>query len=227
MRITNKYIDVLKMTSVDFKYLVLHSTSGPIKRILDTFGNQANKKSCHYIIDEDGEIYQLLKVSKGDTQMGWHAGRSMLKLPDGKIFSEFNKCSVGIELINKNGNVYPYTGKLYQSLIELVQHLIKMFPILKDPSRILGHEHISGFRGKVDPGHMFDWERFYKECYGSVAIPIRKPQMSLEFKNLLIDIQRIADQQGIGQENTDKLMKRLMRYYHEKQEDIISPLLGF
>ncbi len=223
-KILRNDIKVQKISKID--YVVLHATNGPLNRILNILENNINQVSCHYVIDENGGIYQLLKVSTDETQMGWHSGRSLLKLPDGKIKSEFNNFSIGIELINKNGNLYPYTEKVYESLIDLVKHLMALFPILKDPNRILGHEHISGFRGKVDPGHMFDWDRLFKSCYGSVAIPERHPQMRLEFKNLLTDIQGIADQQGIEQEKTDEIMKRLMGYYHEKQEDTISSQLG-
>ena len=223
----NDHFLLTKETIENIDYLILHSTSGPINRVLNTLSNKSDNKSCHYVIDENGEIHQLLKVSKEETQMGWHAGRSLLKLPDGKIKSEFNNFSIGIELINKNGNLYPYTDKVYEALIDLVKHLITLFPALQDSNRILGHEHISGFRGKVDPGHQFDWERFFKGCYGPVPLPERKPQMPMQFKNLLTDIQGIADQQGIEQEKTDEFIKRLMQFHLEEQKDSISPLLDF
>jgi len=213
-----------KISKVD--YIILHATNGPLNKVINIFKENTGRLSCHYIIDENGEVYQLLKVSKEETQMGWHAGRSLLKLPDDKIISEFNNFSIGIELINRNGNLYPYSNKLYESLVKLVQHLIQLFPNLKDPNRILGHEHISGFRGKVDPGHMFDWNLFYKKCYGTIDFPIRKPQMPLQFKELLSDIQSMSDEHGTEQAKTNTLIKRLMSYYIVNQEDKISSKLN-
>lgn len=207
-------------------YLILHCTTGPVEKVIQTFKDTKNEKTCHYIIDEDGTVYQLLKVSKEEVQIGWHSGRSLLKKADGKIISEFNRFSVGIELINKNGNLYSYSNQLYESLIDLVQHLIKLFPNLSNPNQILGHEHISGFRGKVDPGHMFDWNRLFKGCYHSIDFPIRKPQMPNDFKNLLFDIQHLANKNKISQDKTDDLIRRLMNYYHFSYIDKVTPYLN-
>ena len=74
----------------------------------------------------------------------------------------FNDFSIGIELVNYNGNVFPYTDQQYEALAQVILHLKSKYSSLKQAKRIVGHEHISGFRGKADHGHLFDWKRFLR-----------------------------------------------------------------
>ena len=94
----------------------------------------------------------------------------------------FNNFSIGIELVNYNGNFYPYTKEQYEALQALLKELKTHYPALKDPNRVLGHEHIASHRGKVDPGHGFDWPLFFKMNYPEVKAPVRKPLLPRKLK---------------------------------------------
>jgi hypothetical protein len=38
---------------------------------------------------------------------------------------------------------------------------------------VVGHEDIAGWRGKADPGALFDWPRFFADCYPGRPAPKR------------------------------------------------------
>ena len=157
---------------IPVEFIVLHYTACNLKRALGIFFSPTSKVAAHFVIDESGEIYDLGDFKNGDIRKGAHAGESNFTL-DGKNYEGLNACSVGIEIVNLNGNIFDYTEAQYQALKELTSHLIARFPILSDPNRIVGHEHIAGFRGKADPGAKFDWPRFYRSVYGERAFPKR------------------------------------------------------
>lgn len=143
---------------VDF--LVLHYTACNLARTLDIFKSIERKVSAHFVIDTDGTIYDLGDFLNGPILRGAHAGKSHLEL-DGTKYVHFNQFSIGIELINLNGNLLKYSEEQYDALQKLVGHLQKRFPNLKNPERIVGHEHIAHWRGKADPGVLFDWNKFF------------------------------------------------------------------
>ncbi len=150
-------------------YLVIHYTAVDLKDTLDIFMNPESCVSSHLVIDTDGEIYELVDCLNGQAYRGWHAGVSEWNGAQG-----LNDCSIGIELVNYNGNVFPFTEEQYQSLNNVVTRFKEHYPSLRDPQRVIGHEHISGFRGKADPGVLFDWPRFYLENYPELTAPMRQ-----------------------------------------------------
>ena len=151
---------------ISAEFLIIHYTAQSFKGSLDIFlSKKAPKVSCHLLIDEKGKLYELVKCWNKPCQKAFHAGRSFWKDSSGIIWRDFNAFSIGIELINLNGNLFPYTEKQYETLFKTLKHLKTIYPNLNKPYRILGHEHISGFRGKADPGFLFDWKRLYATVY--------------------------------------------------------------
>jgi N-acetyl-anhydromuramyl-L-alanine amidase AmpD len=143
---------------IPVEFAILHYTAGDLRRTMDFF-TDANRKVCaHFVLDTDGCVYDLGHFWNGPIRQGAHAGVSRY-LIDGQELTAFNKMSVGIEIINLNGNLFEYTDAQYESLHEILKHFLARFPLLRRPGRILGHEHIAGFRGKCDPGIKFDWRR--------------------------------------------------------------------
>ena len=69
---------------------------------------------------------------------GWHAGASEWEGVQG-----LNDCSIGIELVNYNGNVFPFTEAQYRSLQGdgQVQNTIPICVTLRG----FGHEHMPAF----------------------------------------------------------------------------------
>ena len=148
---------------VPAEFLVLHYTACSLQGALDIFLSKKRAVSCHLLIDRCGRIFEPVPCWDGVCLKAFHAGRSRLNFSEKRV--DFNNFSIGVELVNWNGNFYPYTESQYQSLFEALFHLQKLYPSLKDPNRITGHEHIAGFRGKADPGALFDWKRFFREVY--------------------------------------------------------------
>ena len=153
------------------EFTVLHYTALNLQETLDIF--LKNKTSCHIIIDENGEAFEYLPCWQGQVVQAAHAGKSRFCDKKGKTWSDFNNFSIGIEMINLNGNIFPYTEKQYLSLFKILNHFKTLYPALKDSERILGHEHIAGYRGKSDPGYFFDWARLFKEVYPEQISPKR------------------------------------------------------
>ena len=95
-----------------------------------------------------------------DNQVAWHAGKSCW----GK-YSNLNKNSIGIELVNK-GHKFGYTNfksKQLSTLIKISKKLIKKYKIKKQ--NILGHSDIAPLR-KIDPGEKFPWSKLAKKNIG-------------------------------------------------------------
>ena len=151
-------------------YLVLHYTAVDLKKTLDIFRGSELGVSVHLVIDTDGTTYELVKCMEGRAHRACHVGVSRWN-----GINELNDCSIGIELVNYNGNLFPFTDEQYQSLHKVVEILKKHYPMINDPERVVGHEQISGFRGKVDPGVLFNWSRFYQDNYPDSPAPKRQP----------------------------------------------------
>ena len=151
---------------IPVEFAVLHYTAQSLKESLNIFLSPKSKVSCHLLIDRDGSVYELVKCFEGKAKKAFHAGPSLWRDSKGKKWTSFNNFSLGIELVNWNGNLFPYTKEQYQSLFEVLTHLKAQYPQLNSPDRLLGHEHIAGFRGKKDPGYLFDWFYLFKNVYG-------------------------------------------------------------
>ena len=103
--------------------------------------------SAHYVIDEDGTIYQLVLEDK----RAWHAGQSFWR---GN--RDINSCSIGIEMVN-GGHAFgspDFTLAQMTSLKRLASDIIARYDIA--PIRVLGHSDVAPKR-KRDPGEKFDW----------------------------------------------------------------------
>lgn len=158
--ITDKITPNIGPEEIPVEFLVLHYTACDINKTLEIFLSREMKVSSQFVIDFNGDCYDLGNFYHGPIRRGAHAGVSKISC-EGKEFTGLNANSIGIEIVNVNGNIFPYTEEQYSTLKELVSHLQARFPALSSASRIIGHEHIAGFRGKCDPGLKFDWKRFF------------------------------------------------------------------
>ena len=141
----------------DIKAIVIHYTGMQskvvsIKRLLYT----KHKVSCHYLIDQKGQILRMVDENK----TAWHAGRSKWK-----NFINLNEHSIGIELVNK-GHEFGYekfTKSQIRELIKLCLYLKRKYKIKN--SNIVGHSDIAPLR-KKDPGEKFPWGKLSKNNIG-------------------------------------------------------------
>lgn len=160
---------------IPVQFLVIHYSATSLDGLLKIFFDEKAKVSAHFVISTEGEVLELVPCLEGVVHRAWHAGRSRWYYKH--EWTGFNDFSIGIELINLNGNLFPFTWKQTVALKKLINHLQDKFPALKDPRRILGHEHIAGFRGKVDPGICFDWADVFRSCYPQHPAPALQPAL--------------------------------------------------
>ena len=155
---------------IPVEFVVLHYTATDLPGTVAIFNDVVRGACAHFILDLDGTVYDLGGFLNGPVRRGAHAGESRVDI-DGKMITTLNDRSIGIEIINFNGNVFPFTEAQYSALNQLLGHLIARFPKLREPGRIVGHEHIASFRGKCDPGVRFDWARVLKAVGARVTRP--------------------------------------------------------
>ncbi len=113
-----------------------------------------NQVSSHYIIDNNGEIFQCVK----EQDKAWHAGDSFWQGA-----KNVNSQAVGIELCHPTLGQTAFAPKQIESLISLSQDIIKRYSI--SPTNIVGHSDISPTR-KADPGKNFPWQKLAKNGIG-------------------------------------------------------------
>jgi N-acetylmuramoyl-L-alanine amidase len=139
----NRTIDAIIVHSV-------YNNSGGAKYDVDLVIKQFSHYhvSSHYVIDREGDIYQLVK----EKNISFQAGKS--RLPDGR--TSVNSCSIGIELITSKDSLDEPTEPQITSLIALVKDIKTRYNI----KYVLRHSDIAPGR-KTDPWNM-NWEDFLK-----------------------------------------------------------------
>jgi N-acetylmuramoyl-L-alanine amidase len=131
------------------------------------------KVSAHYIIDEEGAVYQLVE----DKYRAWHAGVSSWRGREG-----LNANSIGIELVNPGHEhgYRPFPAAQMQSVLALCARLCAYHPI--EARNIIAHSDIAPAR-KEDPGELFDWSLLAAHNIGlwhGIIIPKILPEQTLK-----------------------------------------------
>ena len=162
---------------IPVEFIVLHYTACSLQHTLSLLTNPEKKASTHLILDSDGCVHELVPCLGDLVERAWHAGKSRWKDSEGREWEGFNDFSIGIEIVNLNGNVFPYSDAQYTALSLIIRTLQARHPSLRSPHRIVGHEDIAGFRGKSDPGALFDWKRLFRACYPTDTAPRREPRL--------------------------------------------------
>lgn len=137
--------------------LVLHYTGmQTCEAALDWLTREESRVSCHYLIDEEGRIAQLV----AEEERAWHAGQSLWA---GEM--DLNSCSIGIEIHNPGHDFdYPDFPDVQMQAVEaLCRDILARRRI--PPDRVLAHSDIAPGR-KRDPGEKFDWCRLGRAGIG-------------------------------------------------------------
>jgi N-acetylmuramoyl-L-alanine amidase len=135
--------------------IVLHATEqDSAQESLDTLRtrNSGGKVSAHYLIGDDGRIYQLV----ADAQRAWHAGGGRW----GTI-TDLNSSSIGIEIDNDGRE--PFTEAQMSALLVLLEDLCTRLDIPR--SQVIAHADLAPTR-KRDPGAHFPWQRLGAAGFG-------------------------------------------------------------
>jgi N-acetyl-anhydromuramyl-L-alanine amidase AmpD len=98
-----------------------------------------------------------------EDKAAFHAGKSTWGKLDG-----LNQHSVGIEIINYDGNVYPYSDAQADIIFALCSEIIRRHDI--KPWNVVAHSDIAVGR-KIDPGSKFPWARLAKLGIGASPLP--------------------------------------------------------
>lgn len=133
--------------SVDPSMIVIHYTGMKnaevaLRRLCDPIA----EVSAHYVIDEDGTLYQLVDEDK----RAWHAGVSLW---EGE--TDINSISIGIELVNP-GHEFGYR-EFPLAQMQVLALLCKDIMGRHFIKTVLGHSDVAPGR-KIDPGELFDWK---------------------------------------------------------------------
>jgi N-acetylmuramoyl-L-alanine amidase len=142
--------------------LLLHYTGTATARIaLDWLCLPTSQVSCHYLIDDDGGIVQMV----GEDRRAWHAGRSYWA---GE--TDINSKSIGIEIQNPGPEAgYPDFPEPQMAAVEnLCLDILARHDI--PPERVLAHSDVAPGR-KIDPGEKFDWQRLAAKDVGHWVEP--------------------------------------------------------
>jgi len=180
---------------IDVRFLILHYTAVDLARTLEIFTDPARKVAAHLVLNVDGALYECVSCWKGVARRGWHAGVSRWH-DGGATWETLNDWSIGIEIVNYNGNIFPFTDAQYTALAAIVGHLRWHYPTLARADAVLGHEQIAGFRGKADPGWQFDWPRFFAMCYPEQPAPSRAPICPPTLRDALARLAEVAPAGG-------------------------------
>ncbi len=121
----------------------------------------ASQVSAHYLIDEHGELFQLVP----ELRRAWHAGIGVWAGD-----RDMNTVSIGIEIANLGhiGGLPPYPPEQIETVIALCQDISARWKIA--PARILAHSDLAPDR-KIDPGEHFPWAHLAKAGVGHFVAP--------------------------------------------------------
>lgn len=117
--------------------------------------------SCHYLVDEDGTVTQMVR----EAMRAWHAGQGAWKSE-----ADVNSASIGIEIQNRGHEhgLPDFPERQIAAVIALSKDIIARHGIA--PERVLAHSDIAPAR-KRDPGERFPWQRLHDEGVGHWVAP--------------------------------------------------------
>jgi N-acetylmuramoyl-L-alanine amidase len=142
--------------------LILHYTGLPtVARALEVLSRPDCKVSCHYVVDEEGRVIQMV----AEDMRAWHAGVSYWA---GE--TDINSASIGIEIQNPGHMLgYPdFPRAQMQAVAALARDIARRHGIASE--RVLAHSDVAPGR-KIDPGEKFDWAWLAGEGVGHWVAP--------------------------------------------------------
>ncbi len=204
--------------------LVLHYTGMPaVKDALERLCDKEAQVSAHYVVSEEGAIYQLVNEDK----RAWHAGVSHWRGRD-----SLNDLSIGVEIANP-GHEFGY--RLFppvqmDAVTELCLDILNRHDI--PACNVVGHSDIAPLR-KDDPGELFDWAWLATQGVGlwpgfGHGDRRKEPRvrdanvLSVDFKQRRKPVDRrksLALSKGQTGEDVKTLQIRLRRYGYGITED--------
>ncbi|MDP1724080.1 MAG: N-acetylmuramoyl-L-alanine amidase [Alphaproteobacteria bacterium] len=191
--------------------IILHYTEmAPVQGAIDRLCDPEAKVSAHYLIEQNGQIYQLIE----DKHRAWHAGISSWQGCE-----DVNNISIGIEL-DHPGHISsaPYPKILMASLLKLIKFLCVKHKINK--KQIWGHSDIAPDR-KIDPGEFFDWQFLAQHGFGMWFEEQDVNDLIMDKQQAIVWLQQIGYEVDESQ-SLENVIKAFQRHFY--QENITGAL---
>jgi N-acetylmuramoyl-L-alanine amidase len=199
--------------------IVLHYTgmaSGP--SAVDWLCNPASKVSCHYLVDVDGSIVQMV----GEDQRAWHAGVSSWH---GVV--DVNSASIGIEIQNEghSGGLPHFPSVQMQAVALLCLDIMVRHGF--SPHQVVAHSDIAPGR-KVDPGEAFDWDYLAARGVGQVVRGhVCETGSISQFQLMLRDLGYGLEVSGEFDQRTRMVSEAVQRRYRRHRVDGVADVETF
>lgn len=192
---------------------------------LQLLTNPLSEVSCHYLVWEDGRIFQLVP----EVARAWHAGKSVWK---GE--TDINSHSIGIEIVNGGHrfDLPAYPPQQLEAVKALCLDLMQRQGI--QAGHVLAHSDIAPDR-KDDPGEHFPWADFADSGIGiwvppaplaegpryqsgDEGQPVRALQALLAMLGFGLDLTGVFDARTVS------VVKAFQRHYRPELIDGIADL---
>jgi N-acetylmuramoyl-L-alanine amidase len=202
--------------------LILHYTGmSSAAKAVDWLACEESGVSCHYVIDEDGRITQLVP----EALRAWHAGASHWR---GE--TDINSHSIGIEIQNPgHQHGYPdFPPAQMQAVISLAKDIVARHRMAADG--VLAHSDVAPGR-KIDPGEKFNWALLAKEGLGLWVrpAPVRSDESGLgpgaccgrvaRVQQRLADYGYGIEATGVLDQTTEKVLKAFQSHFRQRRVD--------
>jgi N-acetylmuramoyl-L-alanine amidase len=195
--------------SVPLQFIVLHYTGMKTGgEALWHLCNPPSKVSAHYVIEEDGRIFQLVE----EKNRAWHAGKSFWR-----GITDINSASIGIELVNP-GHPFGYRafpevqiGALRELMLDIIRR-----NVLLPAKAPLAHADVAPGR-KEDPGELFPWRDFANAGIGLWPVPQESDYGfadDADVQKLLREIGYDCPASGSYDQPTRAALLAFQRHYH-------------
>ena len=145
------YNSANRPNDLSINFVAIHDIEGSVQDALTVFQNPESGVSIHYIVDQDGTVYQMLH----EKDIAFHVGNFW-----------YNRHSIGIEHAGfaATGFLW-YNAAEYLGSARLVAYLAQKYGIPIDHDHIISHGMVpsptlAGSPNHVDPGPYWLWD-FY------------------------------------------------------------------
>ena len=140
--------------------LILHHTGGNLAGSYDVLQGRksSHRVGIHYLVTDEKPPRVIAMVP--ESKVAYHAGKSGWRQFDG-----LNQPSIGIEIINLDGNIHPYPAAQQELVAKLCADILRRHPSIL-PTEVLAHSDIAIGR-KIDPGLLFPWADFAARGIGA------------------------------------------------------------
>lgn len=197
-----------RVSNIPLSLIVLHYTdmaSGA--EALDRMCAASAKVSAHYVIEENGALFQLVD----DAHRAWHAGVSFWR-----GMTDINSASLGIELVNpgQSHGYRSFPAVQIATLKELLGRLVARHGLCPKQA-LVGHSDIAPDR-KQDPGELFPWQELAQSGFGLWPRPTDEDRQPLFLRQGQLFLRRIGydcPTQGTLDPATESILRAFQRRY--------------